>query len=320
MHVKSNHLHRRLQILFAQRITYWLISLTTKLSILLLYLRLFQVQPTFRALIHLIALLTIAASALGIISFTYRYIVAFTTHASLSVILADPALLRFVLSGAALGFALDCIILCMPLPLVWSMNLNRAKKWSVSGVFLLGGLTCVSSALRIVFIYGVHAHSYQYALEGPSCIWSTVEALLSIVSACLPTLRPLFVWFLQKRQGVGGSGEGGDVGGAEDGAGEVEEGRGRVVELMASKSLQGRQQQGQHRYLSVTSTMLSLTRTSTSMPRPPSPVLTGHASAQATGDSKRPVVDVEAVEADLADTCTGTSTGNVSHGHRKAPE
>jgi len=71
--------------------------------------------------------------------------------------------------------------------------MSPAKKWSVSVVFLLGSLTVVSSAMRLFFIYGLHHRSYEYALDGPSCIWSTVEALLGIVSACLPTLRPLFV-------------------------------------------------------------------------------------------------------------------------------
>jgi hypothetical protein len=83
----------------------------------------------------------------------------------------------------------------MPLPLIWSLNLSMGKKWSVSGVFLLGGLTCIAGGMRIVFIYGIHYHDYQYALEGPACIWMTVEGLLSIISACLPTLRPLILWY-----------------------------------------------------------------------------------------------------------------------------
>jgi len=128
------------------------------------------------------------------------------------------------------------------------MNLDRNKKWSVSGVFLLGGLTCVSSALRIVFIYGVHHHTYQYALEGPSCIWSTVEALLSIVSACLPTLRPLFT----RREKASCEDSEADE--------EAADALGAAIELAQ-----------RHRYLSVTSTMFTTTMTTTTM-TPASPV------------------------------------------------
>jgi len=219
------------------------ISAITKISILLLYRRLFPVQTFFRHLTIFVGFLTLSTSIIGIVSFTYHYITAQNQHVTLSAILADAALLRLILVGAALSFALDCIILCMPLPLIWSMNLDRNKKWIVSGVFLLGGLACVSSALRIVFIYGVHHHSYQYALEGPSCIWSTVEALLSIVSACLPTLRPLFT---RRRKACEDSED-------DESAAEA---LGAAIELAQ-----------RHRYLSVTSTMLS-----TTLP-PGSPVL-----------------------------------------------
>jgi len=128
------------------------------------------------------------------------------------------------------------------------MNLDRNKKWSVSGVFLLGGLTCISSALRIVFIYGVHHHTYQYALEGPSCIWSTVEALLSIVSACLPTLRPLFT---RRKKALCEDSEADE---------EAADALGAAIELAQ-----------RHRYLSVTSTMFTTTMMTTTM-TPASPV------------------------------------------------
>ena len=95
--------------------------------------------------------------------------------------------------------------------------MSPTKKWSVSVVFLLGGLTVVASAMRLLFIYGLHHRSYEYALDGPSCIWSTVEALLSIISACLPTLRPLFVRLSQSssENAEDGAGQGRFAGQAE---------------------------------------------------------------------------------------------------------
>jgi hypothetical protein len=170
-----------------------------KISILLFYRRHFSVHAVFRHLTTIIGFLVIAASIVGTSFFIYHYLYAKSHMVQIKSILANQEILRYVLGGAIVNFMLDCAILCMPLPLIWSLNLSAGKKWSVSGVFLLGGLTCVAGAMRIVFIYGIHRHDYQYALEGPACIWSTVEGLLSIISACLPTLRPLILWYKSRK-------------------------------------------------------------------------------------------------------------------------
>ena len=48
--------------------------------------------------------------------------------------------------------ALDIIILCMPLYMVWRLKLEASQKLMLSGIFALGGLVCVASLMRIITV------------------------------------------------------------------------------------------------------------------------------------------------------------------------
>ncbi len=51
---------------------------------------------------------------------------------------------------AASNMALDVIILCMPVYMVWKLKLDASQKLMLSGIFALGGLVCVASLMRII--------------------------------------------------------------------------------------------------------------------------------------------------------------------------
>lgn len=46
----------------------------------------------------------------------------------------------FILGITVSNLLLDVIILCMPLPMVWNLNLSTRKKLEVTGVFMLGSM------------------------------------------------------------------------------------------------------------------------------------------------------------------------------------
>ena len=109
---------------------------------------------------------------------------------------------------SSLNIGTDILILCLPVPQLWKLNIPRRRKYELMGIFSLGGLfvfssliaggvlivlsVCVASVIRVPYIA-------QISLLDPSwsdvygAIWSVVELNLGIVSACLPTLRPLFL-------------------------------------------------------------------------------------------------------------------------------
>lgn len=83
----------------------------------------------------------------------------------------------------------------------------KGPKCQLMGIFLLGGLcvslsvfgssllmvlsVCVASVIRVPYIAHISLVDPSWS-DVYGSIWSIVELNLGIVSACLPTLRPLF--------------------------------------------------------------------------------------------------------------------------------
>lgn len=99
-----------------------------------------------------------------------------------------------------LGFAwsdvfTDVLILALPIPMVLRLQLTMRRKIALLGVFLLGGLTVLAGIARLVFFYRAaadHTGPDVAINTAPTIYWSLVEASLAVVSASLPTIRPLF--------------------------------------------------------------------------------------------------------------------------------
>ena len=103
----------------------------------------------------------------------------------------------FYYANSITDLILDIFILALPLPMVARLKLPLTQKFAVGGMLLLGVLVCISSAMRLgVFLKFApeipkHIEDITY-YQAPLGYWSLIEGSLSVVSACLPTLRPLF--------------------------------------------------------------------------------------------------------------------------------
>ncbi|MCJ1399052.1 hypothetical protein MMC11_002254 [Xylographa trunciseda] len=99
-------------------------------------------------------------------------------------------------AGAASDVIIDAMVLAIPMPIVWKLNMPTRLKIGLIGVFLLGGLTFAASIARLVVFTQAGAQQlsgsadYTYYL-GPPIYWTALESSLVIIGACLPTLRPL---------------------------------------------------------------------------------------------------------------------------------
>ncbi|KAL9115283.1 MAG: hypothetical protein Q9187_007339 [Circinaria calcarea] len=78
----------------------------------------------------------------------------------------------------------DITILCMPIRQVWKLQLDRRSKVALTFIFLLGSFVCVASIIRVTALF-------QIDNADPTSNWSSLEFALAVVSASLPTLRPL---------------------------------------------------------------------------------------------------------------------------------
>ncbi|KAK2765873.1 hypothetical protein FQN53_006771 [Emmonsiellopsis sp. PD_33] len=103
----------------------------------------------------------------------------------------------FYIGNAAVNVVTDGLILMVPIPLVWKLQMRTTKKLMVSGLFLLGGLFLVSNSVCVASIIRIHYMTYLSKspdftwIMGDVFIWSSVEPSIGIVCACLPTLQPL---------------------------------------------------------------------------------------------------------------------------------
>ena len=92
----------------------------------------------------------------------------------------------------------DAMILCIPLALVGQLHMPLRRKVALSGIFLLGFLTVLAGVTRLIFFYRAAEDHYGADVAvntAPTIYWSLVETAMAVISACLPTLRPLFHGF-----------------------------------------------------------------------------------------------------------------------------
>lgn len=124
----------------ATLVTYSLTITSVKLSLLLLYRRIFS-TPAFKAWTLIIGATCVAWLIAAILvdvfqcrpfSAAFQSDLLFTSHCI--------DLQSFYLSMIAANFVLDIIVLAMPLVMVWRLQLTQRQRLQVSAIVLLGGL------------------------------------------------------------------------------------------------------------------------------------------------------------------------------------
>ncbi|KAI0596914.1 hypothetical protein F4775DRAFT_562414 [Biscogniauxia sp. FL1348] len=98
---------------------------------------------------------------------------------------------RFI-ATAVLNLVSDLVILCLPLPIVYKLQVSKAQKFGLLVVFTLASATIVTTTVRLVYIIPLLRTSDPTWEIGPVSIWGIVEANLLVICASLPTV-PLFV-------------------------------------------------------------------------------------------------------------------------------
>lgn len=109
-----------------------------KMSILLFYRRIFVI-PQFRLRINIVGVMVMVWFLAN--SFLSAFQCTPIEKAWLVLIpgkCIDP--LKYILGVHTTNLALDIIILPLPVSAVWRLQMSLAKKISVAGIFLLGGL------------------------------------------------------------------------------------------------------------------------------------------------------------------------------------
>ncbi|PWY74293.1 integral membrane protein [Aspergillus heteromorphus CBS 117.55] len=103
----------------------------------------------------------------------------------------------FFQAMGAIALVEDVIILCLPTPIIWGLQITFRQKVAVTLVFSLGGLVCIFSLMRLIefreFITTDLASS-----SAKESIWTCLELDVSVICGCLPLMKPLIQGFLGK--------------------------------------------------------------------------------------------------------------------------
>ncbi len=173
------------------QVTYKAAINLVKCCILLLYLRLFQVVRWFR--FSCWALLTVVtmyctASILVTVFQCRPLIRAFDKDTPGTCI--DTA--KFWFANAGFSIATDVIILMLPMPLVWKLEVPMAQKIALVAVFAVGIFAVITSCLRVTTL-DLFATSPDNTYNIANVMWTIVEPNVAFVCSCLPILRTLVV-------------------------------------------------------------------------------------------------------------------------------
>ncbi|KAM0793996.1 hypothetical protein BDR22DRAFT_877109 [Usnea florida] len=177
-------------------ISLWLATAAaTKASLLLLYYRLFSPSKRFRLAVRIGAVVVFCQwfSLTLVTIFQCRPVKAFWNHDVPGAKCIN--LPRFTIVSGVLNLLTDVLILCLPGPMVWSLNTTVAQKITLTGIFLLGIFVCVISIIRISKVAVVNYSDPTWRLVDVY-LWTALENAVGIFSACLPTMRPLLGRFL----------------------------------------------------------------------------------------------------------------------------
>ncbi|TWU77311.1 hypothetical protein ED733_004934 [Metarhizium rileyi] len=94
------------------------------------------------------------------------------------------------LANAGSTILSDMVILLLPMPQVWKLQLRTLEKLGLTLVFGLGFFAVFASSFRVWVLFHYSKHDVSYTLA-PLLAWSDIEMSAGIISACLPTMRPI---------------------------------------------------------------------------------------------------------------------------------
>ncbi|PCH03231.1 Hypothetical protein PENO1_033770 [Penicillium occitanis (nom. inval.)] len=174
--------------LMAYEIIYFISLAATKMSILLFYTRLFPTRE-FKLAAKVIACIVgawlIATILVSIFSCTP--VRAFWTHEAGSKCINSE---HFYIANAVPNIITDAFILTLPLRMVWGLHTSKWERVALTFIFMLGSFVIIASIIRLSQLHEVASPDVTWGFNN-TVIWSSVEPSVAVISACLPTMRPV---------------------------------------------------------------------------------------------------------------------------------
>ncbi|KAK0739394.1 hypothetical protein B0T21DRAFT_436214 [Apiosordaria backusii] len=170
---------------------YLLSLLLTKLSILLLYLRILSYQHAryYAYAILFIVLITNGLWTLSTVVTACLPLAAFWDRTSYPNAYCHPR--SFWLGNTGLHIGTDILLYVLPLPVIVNLQVKLRQKMVLYGIFALGFFVCSISAVRLWDLVEQY-HRSDFTFDNVSIAYLTcIEINAAIACACCMTLKPL---------------------------------------------------------------------------------------------------------------------------------
>ncbi|KAL9097270.1 MAG: hypothetical protein Q9165_000697 [Trypethelium subeluteriae] len=92
----------------------------------------------------------------------------------------------------AMNIITDFIIMVMPLPLIWQLQLGKTQRAGLMLVFLTGALVWITTIVREVIVVKTDKEVDQSWSVADEIVWLTTELNVGIICICMPTLWPIW--------------------------------------------------------------------------------------------------------------------------------
>ncbi|KAB5531355.1 hypothetical protein GE09DRAFT_383598 [Coniochaeta sp. 2T2.1] len=181
-------------------ILFYSLSLTfTKISILLLYKRIFTYPGWIKRTIKIV-LFVVMAIGVWLIASVCTACVPLEAFWNWWIVFVRPTYCQppnLWWANAGLHISTDVVIVLLPMPVLSTLRLPRRQKLAVMGVFALGFFVILVSVMRLVKLVEVETTpQVDTGYSGASLhFWTAVEVNTAISCACLMTLKPFVAQF-----------------------------------------------------------------------------------------------------------------------------
>ncbi|KAJ5094373.1 hypothetical protein N7456_010234, partial [Penicillium angulare] len=189
------------KIVFAYIYIYYAVSATLKTSLVLLYRRIFGMKWTMWVCL----ILSNGYCLVGGIVFLF----ATTPIKYFWMQSKDPFsgkenfnVYYFFISQVCLNIFADLLTLLVPIPLVWNLQMRKAQKIMISGIFLLALIPLAANIPRLTYMINLLTSVDASWVMSEVFVWSTIEPSIGVLCACLPTLNPMVRLVFKKVFGV----------------------------------------------------------------------------------------------------------------------
>ncbi|KAJ5101914.1 hypothetical protein NUU61_004136 [Penicillium alfredii] len=191
IYLKPSQLTVYLKTLFTGSILYTCCIACIKLSILMLYRRLFPTKYMYVAA-NTVASIVILWAFGGILVGCFTCIPTEKSwHPEIPGGCMDLG--KFYYGLQIPNIVTDALILFMPIHVVWGLPISKAQKVGLSGIFVVGFLTLVFDIVRLVALVDLSKSGTDITYNQVNAsVWTCIEPAVGIVAACLSNMLPLF--------------------------------------------------------------------------------------------------------------------------------